>query len=159
MMDVDQQNEPVKECSEFFHLIVKELGFLIEDGGFTAVKLGSARQGERCLVILASLDYQLKFIADRGTLESLIGSSEATRGWENVINDNIEWYGLYNFIEVVLDNHRSSPEEWRELGYRLFNMPLNAKVQEVAELLAPIFRELAYVFHEDRLAEVKHELE
>jgi|CXWK01.1.fsa_nt_gi hypothetical protein len=159
MMDIDQQSGPLKECRDFFQLVLKELEFLLEDGGFTPVKLDSARQGERCLVILASLDYQLKLIADRGTLESLIGSSEAARGWENIIDGNVEWYGLYNFIEVALDNHRSSPDEWRELGYRLFNMSLNAKMQEVAKLLAPIYRELTYIFHEGRLAEIKHELE
>ncbi len=158
-MDIDQQSDPLKECRDFFQLVLNELEFLIEEGGFTPVKLDSAHQGERCLVILASSDYQLKLIADRGTLESLIGSSEAARGWENIIDGNVEWYGLYNFIEVALDNHRSSPNEWRELGYKLFNMPLNAKIQDVAKLLVPIYRELANTFHEGRLAEIKHELE
>ena len=67
MMDIDQQSGPLKECRDFFQLVLKELEFLLEDGGFTPVKLDSARQGERCLIILASLDYQLKLILTMGT--------------------------------------------------------------------------------------------
>lgn len=152
-------NGLLRECSEFFHLVMAEFRFLLEDGGFYIVKRDVAHQGERCLVILASADYQLKLMFDRGALESYIGPVEATRRWENVVDGSVEWYGLHNFIEVALDTRRSTPEEWRILGQKLLNMPLDSKIQEVAKLLTPVCQELAAFFREGRLAEIKHELE
>jgi len=152
------QHSQVAWCQGFVELVEGEFSFLFKDGGFSIVKQDEARGGEICLVILASKDYQLKFIADRSRLEAMIGSADAVRSWENIIAGQIEWYGLRNFIEAVKGVPHRSAEELRQLGNRLFNTSLEAHLAELSRMLAPVHGDIQAVFRDGRYTALRKDL-
>ncbi len=134
------------QCEPWVQAIQHSYAFLFHEHGFRLEHCAGARQGEHCLIVLASDRARMKFEIDQGTPVAYFGTLDSPLSWEQQVDGVRVWYvdnALLNFVEHRDGRARPAPSAGAA-------RTTEALLAAGAERLRPYAAELIAAFAPDR---------
>lgn len=152
-------NKLTKGCEEVLERIERHFGFLVSDYGSEIIYQRDAKIGERCLFVLETRDFRLRFISEFGGLSVDVGGLDAEPTWGSTTNEGLKWFPLRGVISFIEGGGRPSIAQSRAHAQEIQQLTNEEYDAYLAKQLRGVCSQLGEAVSEDLPSSRRQELE
>ena len=132
------------ECTEFFQQVENHFHYLFDEYGFSIVdKRGD---GVHCLIVIQSGDCQIRFLYDRGIVETSAGTSEHV-------------YNIFWVVNFIKEQSPPSSEEVKQTMELFWLGKMEEGLNALSKMLRPVCKGVMELFQKETFRKKRKEFE